>query len=131
MFKLPSSNDYFTRNTKVVIPKSDGGYYTGFIKVKFKYLSQKQLDNLIQQNSAEEYIEETSEEEQIDLLRNTVMYGFEGIEIGEKVLDDTDENDWDELLSTGNYSLYFRIAILNSFFSSITDIKGKLNRKGN
>lgn len=138
MFKLPEADDYFQRVTPVAIPNKNGGYYQGNIVAKFRYMPQSWLDQHIKgaaskevdEQEVDQYLAESSPEAQIDLLEE-VLHGFEGVQIGDRELSDSVKADRDELIKDGRYSMYFRVALITSFFNSISGARGKLTKRGN
>lgn len=137
MFKLPDEQDFFTKTTKVVIPADGGKYIEGFCQAKFKYVSQDWLDRYLKdddktdlQARADQLIEEQSEEDQKDLIRD-IVHGFSDIQIGEHLLNENDSDDWALLFETGKYSLFFRIAFIQAFFKAVTGARQRMNKRGN
>lgn len=138
MFKLPEAGDYFKRVTPVAIPNANGGYHRGKFIAKFRYMPQAWLDKFTKPNGnqasedqeADQFLSDASEEEQIDMIKD-VLYGFSEIEVGDRELDDTNPEDRDYLIKSGPYSMYFRVALIQSFFQSITGARDRLSKKGN
>ena len=123
MFKLPEPKDYFSRTVKFSIPLDNGKSTKASLGIKYKYLSQKELNDLTANN--EDFV---SNDNNV-FLRN-IIAGFEDVQIGERVLTDNKEEDWDYLFLECPYSFHIKSAIIKEFYNTLKG-DGELTKRGN